>query len=139
MFMIINYPGKIQVRHLFLLKMSALSTNGLTKAKECTPNLMPFYIEYDGQAPVSTYMEVSGEKTTFRGRTMEGTKVEVGPGYTGLVMEQRQEGIVTGRRMFRFVQVWSSDRGVDEGRDEYVRSLGEWTALADLVSAVGIH
>jgi len=28
---------------------------------------------------------------------------------------------------------------VDEGRDEYVRSLGEWTALADLVSAVGIH
>jgi len=119
--------------------MSALSTNGLTKVKECTPNLMPFHIEYDGQAPVSTYMEVSGEKTTFRGRTMEGTKVEVGPGYTGLVMEQRQEGIVAGRRMFRFVQVWSSDRGVDEGRDEYVRSLGEWTALADLVSAAGIH
>jgi len=119
--------------------MSALSTSGLTKAKECTPNLMPFHIEYDGQAPVSTYMEVRGEKTTFRGRTMEGTEVEVAPGYMGAVVEKQEDGVVTGRQTFRFVRMWSSDRGVDEGRDEYVQSLREWTALADSVSAVGIH
>lgn len=185
---------------------------------------MPFHIDYDGQAPISTYMKVSsvkrgvgmpdnandsgglgsgdvGEKddiemkthnglqtdryiSTFRGRTIHGIHVPLPSGYTGLVLKRSEGGnnnssssrlreeeeaevkgrslrsrvggrsrkaestseckpaedtggdeetsrvTVTPSGMFTGLRVWHADIPVDGGRDEYMRSLGEWTALA---------
>lgn len=119
---------------IFLSLMSGKMVLSMAEGgeKECTPELMPFHIEYDGPAPISTYMEVKegeGYQTTFRGREMHGTMVRVGPGYTGLVVKEGGGGV----RVFGGMRVWGSDRAVDGGRDEYVRSVGEWTGLADQV------
>lgn len=135
----------------------ALSTAELkeNELKECTPNLMPFHIGYDGAAPVSTYMQVksvergvgmpdgqsdeSRHESTFRGRRIHGKDVQVPGGYIGVVVRS-EGGEETGRRfvvpagVFLGVRVWGADTPVDGGRDEYVRSLEEWTALADEVS-----
>ncbi|KAK0200758.1 ribonuclease H2, subunit C [Desarmillaria ectypa] len=89
-----------------------------------SPNLMPFHIEYDGPAPISTFFHVEERVTenldepesapeepkaessamaaaapslarraasyfvsSFRGRTLRGTKIDVPDGYTGLVLK----------------------------------------------------
>lgn len=36
-------------------------------------------------------------------------------------------------KTFNSLLLWNADIAVDEGRDEYVRSLGEWTTLASSV------
>ncbi|KAK0189425.1 ribonuclease H2, subunit C [Armillaria mellea] len=89
----------------------------------CSPNLMPFHIDYDGPAPISTFMRVEERVTenldepasdgpqaessttaagsapslarraasylvsTFRGRALRGTQIDVPAGYTGLVLK----------------------------------------------------
>jgi len=202
--------------------------HNLSSLKECTPNLMPFHINYSGPAPISTYMPVrltseavgapsppEPEQTTedvhpprpsfakrvtdattrfissFRGRTIQGLKVEVPAGYMGLMLKADEQSggkmarsAVNGygegnartskevgrstRSMMRVIDVdahgeedhgengmdverpidpatirtlvpssrfssfilWHADHPVDEGRDEYFRSLTEWTQLA---------
>ncbi|PBK85688.1 ribonuclease H1 small subunit [Armillaria gallica] len=91
----------------------------------CSPNLMPFHIDYDGPAPISTFLRVEERVTenldepqpapdgpkaessttaagstpslgrravsylvsSFRGRTLHGTQIDVPVGYTGLVLK----------------------------------------------------
>ncbi|SJL10925.1 uncharacterized protein ARMOST_14321 [Armillaria ostoyae] len=89
----------------------------------CSPNLMPFHIDYDGPAPISTFLRVEEHVTenldepvpdgpkaessttaagpapslarraasylvsSFRGRTLHGTQIDVPAGYTGLVLK----------------------------------------------------
>ncbi len=91
----------------------ALSTSNLNAMMEYVPDLMPFHIDYNGPAPVSTYMKVEVEKrgvgmpdnvpenggggdkrkeeegryvSTFRGRVMHGLDVGLPSGYSGLVL-----------------------------------------------------
>lgn len=54
----------------------ALSTAELNATMDYQPNLMPFHIEYDGPAPVSTYMKVEVVK---RGVGMPDLATEAGP------------------------------------------------------------
>ncbi|KAK0216306.1 ribonuclease H2, subunit C [Armillaria fumosa] len=91
----------------------------------CSPNLMPFHIDYDGPAPISTFLRVEERVTenldepepapdgpkaesstaaagsapslarraasylvsSFRGRALHGTQIDVPAGYTGLVLK----------------------------------------------------
>ncbi|KAK0440083.1 ribonuclease H2, subunit C [Armillaria borealis] len=89
----------------------------------CSPNLMPFHIDYDGPAPISTFLRVEERVTenldepapdgpkaessttaagsapslarraasylvsSFRGRTLHGTQIDIPAGYTGLVLK----------------------------------------------------
>ncbi|KAG6816530.1 hypothetical protein H0H87_005392 [Tephrocybe sp. NHM501043] len=251
----------------------------LDNIKTCSPNLMPFHIDYSGQAPISTYLRINAAKETigapaspetvsndvqfspstpegappfesaapvenlesnmevdaaplppvalsspastsfvkrvtdattrfissFRGRTIQGLKVPVPQGYVGVVLRsddasdsktrhasgKKRDGAgkrvteATGKRQTRgakkvvcdeqlddndvsdswFIEdgsglmdvhqegqedqetrmlsiasqfstfvLWHADHPVDEGRDEYLRSLVEWTQLAHLVS-----
>ncbi|KAF4593658.1 hypothetical protein EYR40_008446 [Pleurotus pulmonarius] len=218
---------------------------------ECKVNLMPFHLNHDGTAPISTYfmvdtaketvgapstpqatdstapdtqndttelkpnassdstMDVDGnlpssvleDKTppaeastsknrftsTFRGRTIQGLNVELPTGYVGVLLkpkessEGRKNGrderggsaeLATGRvtrgsskrkkskgsveeeseehgippdfdgnakrilvptSSFSSFVIWHPDIPVDEGRDEYYRSLKEWTQLASVL------
>ncbi|KAK0477020.1 ribonuclease H2, subunit C [Armillaria novae-zelandiae] len=89
----------------------------------CSPNLMPFHIDYDGPAPISTFLRVEERVTenldepapdgpkaessmaaagsapslarraasylvsSFRGRALHGTQIDIPAGYTGLVLK----------------------------------------------------
>ncbi|KAL1661185.1 ribonuclease H2, subunit C [Schizophyllum commune] len=113
--------------------------------------------------------------SSFRGRTVHGLRVDVPPGYLGVVL--RADGQPTASRLrdtrpqkrgrraaaaaeggggeaddamlqddamedirpsrilnpasqFSSFRVWGADIPVDEGRDDYIRALTEWTALA---------
>ena len=246
------------------LKMSAATITPISGVlPTCSPNLMPFHIEYSGSAPISTYFRVKpapsrvgvpagepegvkgGASTTtdgedvipstevancvenavhvdeeavvvgqtpenslyeekglpslgrrvaggakrfvaaFRGRTVHGIQVELPEGYCGVVLraggevngspvevvrEKAKTGRVKGKKLtrssrkamdiddveayedertmglgagdggsFRTLQpaetfksfvLWQADYPVDEGRDEYYRSLTEWTTLS---------
>lgn len=223
---------------------------------ECKVNLMPFHLNHNGTAPISTYfmvdtaketvgapstaqatdstvpdaqndttgvkpnassdskMDVDGhlssvleDKTapaeastsknrftsTFRGRVIQGLKVELPTGYVGIVLKPKEssEGRKNGRdervgsaesamgrvtrgsskaqggkkskgsveeepeehdippdldgnakrilaptSSFSSFIIWHPDIPVDEGRDEYHRSLKEWTQLASVVRSV---
>ncbi|KAF7431115.1 hypothetical protein PC9H_006835 [Pleurotus ostreatus] len=220
---------------------------------ECKVNLMPFHLNHDGPAPISTYFMVdaakeaigapsgtnktdstvsdtqddtTGSKTnapsdsrmnvdghlsstvledktasssssktrfisTFRGRTIQGLNVELPTGYVGVVLkpkessegerknvrDERAEGgesstgrvtrgsskaqggkkskkpveeeqeehgippdldenakrILVPTSSFSSFVIWHPDIPVDEGRDEYYRTLKEWTQLASVL------
>ncbi|KZV81720.1 ribonuclease H1 small subunit, partial [Exidia glandulosa HHB12029] len=190
---------------------------------DASPSLMPFHIAHTGPAPLSTYFRVKttpagvaedGTPTrerhvaSFRGRTVEGTRVALPEGYVGLVLQSdAQASTLTassharrppsptkpkkaftkskGRKTrsstvrdepepepepveampdamdldaplpadeasldveipadavatrqltpagkFDSFLVWGADYAVDEGFDDYIRSLKEWTSLA---------
>lgn len=198
----------------------------------CTPNLMPFHIQYTGPAPVSTFFQVKDVdsfagrssaqapsasleqheddaktikrggirerfKAAFRGRVVCGLKVELPEGFSGIVLKadsdanERSAKVVyskkanadIGRRRskrgsakdlkdpidideldndatdesplykdgedsdllgdevfdrralepistFNSLVVWHPDISVDEGKDEYIRAMTEWTGIA---------
>lgn len=222
-----------------------------TPIPTCSPNLMPFHIQYSGPAPISTYFRVktapvsnhlanasndtssgdvadsqlslegtsdsqatlvsqastsfsSGSASTyagnvgaqaisgedegeglvaaFRGRTVRGAKIDLPEGFAGVVLDDAQSkhaapvstaqdsqrsarpsrvpskkrGVVavedadegdvamddpTGpvrtlqaTGTFSSFVLWNPDIPMDEGRDEYLRSLMEWTKIAAEVS-----
>lgn len=114
---------------------------------------MPDTNDKDGDVEMDEAQDGRYE-STFRGRTMHGMDVDLPGGYKGLVVRseggssEEKEGKTKGRRLeeegerrvvvaageFSGVRVWHADTAVDGGRDEFVRSLDEWTALADSVS-----
>jgi hypothetical protein len=49
-------------------------------------------------------------------------------------LESESHRVLTPSATFNSFVLWNPDIPVDEGRDEYVRSLNEWTRLADVVS-----
>jgi len=181
--------------------------SSLDSLPNAVPNLMPFHVDHNGPAPISTYflVEAASEyiaqppppadepvtslsdavaeapvlaKTslsrrvtdatkrfiaTFRGRTVHGLKVQLPPGYTGVVMaggapaagelnrrtrsvargdedemdtdEKCTRTLVPTARFSSFV-LWHPDMPVDPGRDEYARTLTEWIRLANEVHGV---
>ena len=205
--------------------LTIASVAGTGTLPTCSPNLMPFHIQYSGNAPISTYMVVKPtssrvgapdettedlttvgtpdtttismvptEATTpassswrrvahtaaarfvsaFRGRTLHGLRVDVPKGYVGIVLRASGQERVTQKRQTRrggrslrreeeedvemsgeleesepsrvlmptdqfssFV-LWHPDNPVDEGKDEYLRSVTEWTKLASLVSPMHV-
>jgi hypothetical protein len=66
-----------------------LSTSELTKATECKPDLMPFHIEYDGPAPVCTYMKVEGIQDHGVGKSAS-EDVDMENGGEGSMKEERE-------------------------------------------------
>ncbi|KAL1707013.1 ribonuclease H2, subunit C [Schizophyllum commune] len=111
--------------------------------------------------------------SSFRGRTVHGLRVDVPPGYLGVVLradgqpatfqprdtrpqkrgrrsaaaaeegegdamladddaieDTRPSRILNPASQFSSFMVWGADIPVDEGRDDYIRALTEWTALA---------
>jgi len=73
--------------------------------------------------------------STFRGRSMHGLDVVLPSGYQGLVLRKAKGGEqLTVGGTFDSMRVWHPDMPVDEGRDEYVRCLMEWTRLASEVA-----
>ncbi|KAG8908591.1 hypothetical protein FRB99_004879 [Tulasnella sp. 403] len=82
-------------------------------------------------------------RSTRRGRTgeveIDGQDVEVEDGLEGSCQEEYGDTEV--RRLvptstFSSFVIWNSDRRVDEGRDEYLRSLDEWVRMSALVHSV---
>ncbi|KAL1694125.1 ribonuclease H2, subunit C [Schizophyllum commune] len=110
--------------------------------------------------------------SSFRGRTVHGLRVDVPPGYLGVVLradgqpatsrlrdtrpqkrgrrgvaaaeegadnamledevieDTRPSRILNPASQFSSFMVWGADIPVDEGRDDYIRALTEWTTLA---------
>lgn len=84
----------------------------------------------------------------FRGRTVQGTSVSLPTGYTGLILRSSDASepkdasddedadastpvrMLTAESTFSSLLVWNADIPVDEARDQYLRSLSEWTRLA---------
>ncbi|KAH9926993.1 ribonuclease H2, subunit C [Fomitopsis serialis] len=130
----------------------------------------------DDASPSQTKMQPAGDRyvAAFRGRTVQGLKVELPEGYAGLVL-QTPEGVSTARpgkrsgasakergqpqatrstrrssqkevmdidtdvgalSTFSSFVLWNQDIPVDEGKDEYLRSIREWTRLAAEVHRV---
>ena len=98
----------------------------------------------------------------FRGRTLRSSEIELPTGYVGLVLDAPVISATVRRRapaddrsdaiedheenedsrptkhlhpksQFRSFTLWNADIPVDEGRDEYLRSLREWVNLAAVV------
>ncbi|KXN86215.1 hypothetical protein AN958_10403 [Leucoagaricus sp. SymC.cos] len=67
-----------------------------------------------------------------KGRRLRSKKTAMGSAET----RDGVKAVVVGER-FSGLRVWHADMAVDGGRDEYVRGLAEWTALASEVSGVG--
>lgn len=85
-------------------------THPKTALPTCTPNLMPFHVDYSGPAPISTYFRVkvpieemnpeakgsgfqnrngswqSQMSAAFRGRVLRGLEVKLPEGYSGMVL-----------------------------------------------------
>lgn len=142
------------------------------------PHLMPFHIDYNGPAPLlSSYFLVrpcpdeaapkslkSRFISAFRGRKLQGLKVNVPEGYVGVVFspqkgkETETSRKTTGKKgakwtrpsdhvaavaeddletvktlaasgVFSSFTLWSPDVNVDEGEDEYIRTLTEYRNL----------
>lgn len=86
------------------------SSSTIESLDQAQPNLMPFHIDHDGEAPISTYflVKASGHhphsdappidttrrvyESAFRGRSLHGTEVKVPDGYVGLTL--RVDGFV---------------------------------------------
>ena len=80
-----------------------------------------------------------GTRRTRRGSQQEAKVIDadVGAGGAEPEGEDRGEGTRALRPAARFASfvLWNQDIPVDEGRDEYLRALREWTRLAAEVSA----
>ncbi|KAK0494349.1 ribonuclease H2, subunit C [Armillaria luteobubalina] len=126
----------------------------------CSPNLMPFHIDYDGPAPISTFFRVEERVTenldepvsdgpkaesstaaagsapslarraasylvsSFRGRALHGTQIDVPAGYTGLVLKDvdgvKEKGKGNAHSPSRATRRSGRNRrGEDEDMDEY--------------------
>ncbi|KAF8511809.1 ribonuclease H2, subunit C [Hysterangium stoloniferum] len=172
----------------------------LTPLPTVEPHLMPFHIQHDGSAPLSTYFIVKPEHansdvvegastvarrlkarfcSSFRGRKMKGLTVDLPEGYIGVIVAPEDDGkevkrprespVKKGRKgnrrstrrkagededddmhntdipeeepdaasiktltlsgKFTSFTLWNADADVDEGRDEYLRSLSEYQCL----------
>ena len=237
--------------------MALVLVNPSSELSDVRPHLMPFHINYTGEAPVSTYFIVKDSPvlsipshdaskhvpdnssnasgapppaintkptyaSAFRGRAMHGLEVSLPQGYTGLVLHTKDastrsstptpvipmkrkpgEDSIPGKLLqkkkgkgipktrssamdmddsldipaddmyafmsradddssesptlvgaggasdnsmnrsltpvsaFGSIVVWQPDMPVDEGRDEYIRAMDEWTRLANVVR--GFH
>ena len=53
--------------------------------------------------------------------------------------DERETKLLQPVQTFDAIRVWNADLPVDEGRDEYIRSLREWTTLAASVRAIAHH
>ncbi|KAJ7596323.1 ribonuclease H2, subunit C [Mycena floridula] len=193
------------------LEIASLDLGNLPQS---SPNLMPFHIDMNGPAPISTYFlvetakeniggpekpaepsespdipvdasvqppEPSPESTrftsSFRGRQVHGLTVELPKGYLGVVMDsgkpasnKSKKPVVVQKRgstrsatkamkidededeemdmdgeleppakmlkatsQFSSMVIWSPDIPVNDGQDEYMRAMDEWTRLADVI------
>lgn len=92
--------------HLNIAVNMSLSLHGPSSPTDSServePNLMPFHVEYDGAAPISTYFLVKTNEpppsdassaptrrvysAAFRGRTIHGVDVQVPEGYSGVTL-----------------------------------------------------
>jgi hypothetical protein len=81
--------------------------------------------------------------SAFRGRTVQGLEIGVPEGYGGIVLRDRvgrstmmdgetAQNLYPSATFSSFV-LWNADVPVDEGKDEYVRSLTEWMKLSEEV------
>lgn len=97
-----NSHGQFNISPLNM-SLSLHAPNGPSKSLErVEPNLMPFHIDFDGIAPISTYFLVRTADQTysdasptntrrvysaaFRGRKVHGIDVKIPTGYTGLTL-----------------------------------------------------
>ncbi|KAI5895850.1 uncharacterized protein SCHCODRAFT_01122653 [Schizophyllum commune H4-8] len=147
-----------------------------------TSNTMDTAVPSSVPAPASTTNPSASSQTSkrlvssFRGRTVHGLRVDVPPGYLGVVLradgkpatsrprgtrpqkgrrgrngaaseegeedammpeddeateDTRPSRVLNPASQFSSFMVWGADIPVDEGRDDYIRALTEWTALAE--------
>lgn len=105
-----------------------LSTAELNGAMEYKPNLMPFHIEYDGPAPVSTYMKVEGVRRGVGVPESEDVDIKVDEGEGSTKDEKGEAEVERYVSTFRGRTIHGVDVGVPSGYSGLVlRSEGGMT------------
>lgn len=124
----IKYTGKAPISTYFMMKPTA--------GEPSVDDLAPAPTE-DANIEPTRYI------AAFRGRTVQGTLVPIPVGYAGLVLrsstetrsqdgsgeEQEELKTLNIESTFSSLLVWNPDIPVDEAKDQYLRSLSEWTKL----------
>lgn len=102
-------------------------------------HLLPCKIDHDGHAPVSAYLEITGDdaagyETFYRGRHLKGRRVHLPDGYAGLVLRSRpdaKELTYAAEGAFSHFYYWNHDR--EPARTDPVHMCVEFLDLAHAI------
>ncbi|XP_005100510.2 ribonuclease H2 subunit C [Aplysia californica] len=122
-----------------------IDTNSLGSAKEATCHFMPCTIDHDGEAKVSGFFSQTfssdssnGMTASFRGRPLNGVKIDLPTGYTGYVLqepraqsteEEDRHLVVTDT--FKKFSAWNLDKKPTS--DDIVQRAMQWVDIADAI------
>lgn len=74
--------GRCSSRRFVMIEIEKISANKIT------PNLLPFSIEYEGDADISTYFHPVNNVAAFRGRKITAKDVKLGEGMVGVCAKE---------------------------------------------------
>jgi hypothetical protein len=142
----IDYTGKAPIDAYFQVKEQssryvAQPTVADTDQNDSEPDLR-------AEPIFTTTADKTRFVSTFRGRTVDGVEVGLPEGYGGITLRDvgpwestTMNGEDVARNLHPFARfssivLWNGDVPVDEGKDEYVRSLREWMKLSEEVIGI---
>ncbi|XP_071080171.1 ribonuclease H2 subunit C-like [Haliotis cracherodii] len=118
-----------------------LNTSSVPGVVEESCHLMPFNIEHDGSANVSSYFKTSIREeqealtASFRGRPLNGQEVTLPSGYTGIVVKENRKPVTEDEdrdlnitHRFQKMTYWNLDK-LPSADDRFAQAM-QWADIA---------
>merc|ERR1711860_101963 len=124
---------------------TTINKNSACKAQEITNcHFLPFSIDYDGDSNASSFFSVEQNpdhndlKASFRGRPLDGCKVDLPAGYTGFVISERrqrsteeEERNLEIKQKFSHMNLWNLDK--KPTLDDSTQKAFQWIDVSNAI------